>query len=267
MTKWTDFVKSYAKDNNMTYGCALSDSNCSSAYKKSKLNPKVMASIAGAMTMAIKKKAEPKPVEMEEPKSPKQEEFKQQFIRKELSSYVKPIEKIVEDEEENLDKQNANFVIDDIQKFYFIQKILNMIKTNKWKIKEDPINSLKRLVNVLSDTTDAIISILTKQVKKWIKIKNLTNVDSLVNNVIIDNNIRTTSRYAGLASRMNFQYPIVRGLNSSIDLANYKKLENFIIQEYIYSLDNIDINKEKALKLLKKNVGSSIWTALQYGSY
>jgi hypothetical protein len=33
MTTWTDFVKSFAKDNNISYGCALSDPNCSAGYK------------------------------------------------------------------------------------------------------------------------------------------------------------------------------------------------------------------------------------------
>ena len=33
MTAWTDYVKKFAKDNNMTYGCALSDPACSSGYR------------------------------------------------------------------------------------------------------------------------------------------------------------------------------------------------------------------------------------------
>jgi len=33
MTRWTDFVKSFAKENNITYGCALSDPDCSAGYK------------------------------------------------------------------------------------------------------------------------------------------------------------------------------------------------------------------------------------------
>jgi|Laugrespbdmm15dd_1035085.scaffolds.fasta_scaffold03869_3 hypothetical protein len=34
MTNWTDFVKSFAKANNTTYGCALSDPACSAGYRK-----------------------------------------------------------------------------------------------------------------------------------------------------------------------------------------------------------------------------------------
>ena len=33
MTKWTDFVKDYAKAKGLTYGCALSDPECSKTYK------------------------------------------------------------------------------------------------------------------------------------------------------------------------------------------------------------------------------------------
>jgi len=33
MTIWTDFVKSFAKEHNITYGCALSDPDCSAGYK------------------------------------------------------------------------------------------------------------------------------------------------------------------------------------------------------------------------------------------
>lgn len=35
MSKWTDFVKQYAQKNNLSYGCALSDPNCSAEYKGS----------------------------------------------------------------------------------------------------------------------------------------------------------------------------------------------------------------------------------------
>ena len=34
MTNWTDYVKSFAKANNTTYGCALSDPACSAGYRK-----------------------------------------------------------------------------------------------------------------------------------------------------------------------------------------------------------------------------------------
>ena len=33
MTAWTDFVKSFAKEHNISYGCALSDPDCSAGYK------------------------------------------------------------------------------------------------------------------------------------------------------------------------------------------------------------------------------------------
>jgi len=36
MTVWTNFVKIYAKENRMSYGCAMSDKNIKSAYKKYK---------------------------------------------------------------------------------------------------------------------------------------------------------------------------------------------------------------------------------------
>lgn len=36
MTKWTDFLKEYAKKNNTSYGCAMSDPKASAEYKASK---------------------------------------------------------------------------------------------------------------------------------------------------------------------------------------------------------------------------------------
>ena len=39
MSKWTDFVKDFARRNNMTYGCALSNPACSSEYRDK--NPKL----------------------------------------------------------------------------------------------------------------------------------------------------------------------------------------------------------------------------------
>jgi hypothetical protein len=32
MTRWTDFVKDYASEHNLSYGCALSKKACSIAY-------------------------------------------------------------------------------------------------------------------------------------------------------------------------------------------------------------------------------------------
>jgi hypothetical protein len=40
MTNWTDFVKFFAKANNLTYGCALSDPACSAGYRKKYGNKK-----------------------------------------------------------------------------------------------------------------------------------------------------------------------------------------------------------------------------------
>lgn len=40
MTNWTDYVKSFAKANNLTYGCALSDPACSAGYRKKYGNKK-----------------------------------------------------------------------------------------------------------------------------------------------------------------------------------------------------------------------------------
>lgn len=39
MSKWTDFVKDFARRNNMTYGCALSNPDCSKEYRDK--NPKL----------------------------------------------------------------------------------------------------------------------------------------------------------------------------------------------------------------------------------
>jgi hypothetical protein len=39
MTDWTDFVKKYAIENNLSYGCALSDPKCVEAYKSKKNKP------------------------------------------------------------------------------------------------------------------------------------------------------------------------------------------------------------------------------------
>ena len=40
MTNWTDFVKSFAKKKNLSYGCALSDPDCSAGYRAKYGNPK-----------------------------------------------------------------------------------------------------------------------------------------------------------------------------------------------------------------------------------
>jgi hypothetical protein len=49
MSKWTDFVKQYATKNNKSYGCALSDPNCSKEYhekyNKKNLAPKTLQEV------------------------------------------------------------------------------------------------------------------------------------------------------------------------------------------------------------------------------
>ena len=42
MTRWTDFVKAFAKRHNLSYGCSLSDKRCSEEYKQYKI-PKLTA--------------------------------------------------------------------------------------------------------------------------------------------------------------------------------------------------------------------------------
>jgi hypothetical protein len=42
MTRWTDFVKAFAKKHNLSYGCSLSDKRCSEEYKQYKI-PKLTA--------------------------------------------------------------------------------------------------------------------------------------------------------------------------------------------------------------------------------
>jgi hypothetical protein len=37
MTRWTDFVKDYATENKLSYGCALSKKACSVAYRHSRI--------------------------------------------------------------------------------------------------------------------------------------------------------------------------------------------------------------------------------------
>jgi hypothetical protein len=34
MSRWTDWVKKYARENNTTYGCALSQPKCSATYRR-----------------------------------------------------------------------------------------------------------------------------------------------------------------------------------------------------------------------------------------
>ena len=37
MTVWTDHVKSFAKKNGLSYGCALNNPECSASYKSKKI--------------------------------------------------------------------------------------------------------------------------------------------------------------------------------------------------------------------------------------
>ena len=51
--KWTEHVRSYAKQHGLSYGCALSDPNCSKSYKE-KQKPKAITAPVVAKTVAPK---------------------------------------------------------------------------------------------------------------------------------------------------------------------------------------------------------------------
>jgi hypothetical protein len=38
MSKWTEFIKDFARRHNLSYGCAMSDKRCSAEYKQYKIN-------------------------------------------------------------------------------------------------------------------------------------------------------------------------------------------------------------------------------------
>jgi len=51
MTRWTDFLKGYAKEHKITYGCAMSDPKASEEYKRHKGIVQKIQSSAGKKTM------------------------------------------------------------------------------------------------------------------------------------------------------------------------------------------------------------------------
>jgi hypothetical protein len=69
MTTWTDFVKKFAAENNLSYGCALSTPACKAGYRATKGPEKVKAPKS---YKAMLKKGLPK-----EPKAPKGKTKKQ----------------------------------------------------------------------------------------------------------------------------------------------------------------------------------------------
>jgi precorrin-2 methylase len=57
VNQWVDFLKNYAKDNNMTYSCAISDKSASVAYRnmKKELNEMDMEDFDAPNIVKIKK--------------------------------------------------------------------------------------------------------------------------------------------------------------------------------------------------------------------
>jgi hypothetical protein len=135
MSKWTDFVKKYAKDKGITYKSAMSDPNCSIAYKQipqqtqSTPNPQVANFIAKTFTNAIskkepaitemeivrgvknpyKKKKEPKMKKVKEPKYPPQQKtFDIDAIKKNIISYLGP-KKYTSQDVKMFDKDGRDF--------------------------------------------------------------------------------------------------------------------------------------------------------------
>jgi len=59
--KWIEHIKKWAKDNNSTYGCALSNPKCKEDYKKSKEEPK-QEDIDNESELSINKVSKPKKI-------------------------------------------------------------------------------------------------------------------------------------------------------------------------------------------------------------
>lgn len=72
MTAWTDFVKKFAAENNLSYGCALSTPACKAGYAATKAPAKAKAPLS---YKAMLKKGLPK--EPKAPKAPKGKSKKQ----------------------------------------------------------------------------------------------------------------------------------------------------------------------------------------------
>jgi len=72
MTAWTDFVKKFAAENNLSYGCALSTPACKAGYAATKAPAKAKAPLS---YKAMLKKGLPK--EAKAPKAPKGKSKKQ----------------------------------------------------------------------------------------------------------------------------------------------------------------------------------------------
>lgn len=72
MTKWTEFVRAFAKKNGLSYACAMSTPACSQAYKQSK-NPKKLVQQrreeegTRKENYAMKKAQNPMVVDLDEP--------------------------------------------------------------------------------------------------------------------------------------------------------------------------------------------------------
>lgn len=71
MTAWTDFVKKFAADNNLSYGCALSTPACKAGYAATKGPAKAKAPLS---YKAMLKKGLPK--EAKAPKGKSKKELK-----------------------------------------------------------------------------------------------------------------------------------------------------------------------------------------------
>jgi hypothetical protein len=245
MTKWTDFIKEFAKEKGISFGCAMSDPNCSASYRKKQgIAPK-------------EKKAIPQPeLEMEviRIKNPykKKKEPKSKFNiegQYDISQFDKY--KISQFQFEYF---TIRYTLDLYEKYLDEGDLYNMDRY---------INEFKKLINICNVLYNILYPLYKKFILFWTKHNNIKfDINDL--NYEKDKKIQLSSKYYKGELKPITQYnppAITYRPNGKFHTINMKQAFNnmasFIgsfINDYIYisSYLGIDKKKDAVLDLISK---------------
>jgi hypothetical protein len=214
MTRWTEFIKEYAKEHNLSYGCALSDPKCVEAYKAKKNKPIVSQII---------------PIDDEYRKN----KYRFRFSRRELRQKIKN------------KRERKQMGFEDVNRSGYRNEIYKLLDELRL-IKKDWISKNFYISNhgapLLKDENDNIRPITNK----------INDIQKEIIKLARDHN-EIPKKYLDKKASASYKGDYIFGLNTFYDLNKYFNSHMNIYKmsrDIIYSTD---IYNEQVSKYLSKN--------------
>ena len=272
MSRWTEFIKDWAKKNNMSYGCAMSDTNMKEEYYKK--YPKTTSTLKPTKPTPAKKAApakKPAPAKKVEPKkaAPKPAPAKKVEPKK-AAPKPAPAKKVAPKSEPKKEEpkkpapkilkfNDIKKLINDTKNIKEIQKIREIITSSKLDIQKNDFSKIKKLIQIKAESfmldDDEEFITPKEEIKESSKILDLSKsvksqLSTAKKNNIIGEKLQLFLNYLKSPSKRQFNYLLNAGFSGDIinNIKSNMKLSDFYptprkcveeAREYIKDSSNI----------------------------